>query len=64
MSGQEFSGANRCVPESDPPRPAHWGGYILVADSIEFWQGREHRFHDRLLYEREARGWRLTRLFP
>jgi pyridoxamine 5'-phosphate oxidase len=49
----------------DPiPRPPHWGGYRLVPDTIELWQGRPDRLHDRLRYERTAHGWRLTRLSP
>ena len=48
-----------------PARPAHWGGYRLVPESIEFWQGRSSRMHDRVLYTREADGaWRIQRLQP
>lgn len=47
------------------PTPAHWGGYRVVPESIEFWQGRTSRLHDRFLYTREADGnWRLERLSP
>jgi pyridoxamine 5'-phosphate oxidase len=47
------------------PVPAFWGGYRLEADRIEFWQGREHRLHDRLLFSRQAEGgWRRSRLAP
>ncbi|MFL5907357.1 MAG: pyridoxamine 5'-phosphate oxidase [Solirubrobacterales bacterium] len=50
---------------ADPPRPEHWGGYLVRPDSIEFWQGRDSRMHDRLLYTREAGGgWTLQRLAP
>ncbi|MGU7772198.1 pyridoxamine 5'-phosphate oxidase [Burkholderia sp. MR1-5-21] len=51
----------------DPPRPPHWGGYRLVPDSLEFWQGRPSRLHDRLLYTRDAaaqHGWTISRLSP
>ena len=49
----------------DVPRAAHWGGYRLRAEVIEFWQGRADRLHDRLRYSREAGGaWRIERLAP
>ena len=47
-----------------PPRPEHWGGYRVLPDEIEFWQGRADRLHDRLLYARAADGWRIGRLAP
>lgn len=47
-----------------PARPPHWGGYRLLPDAIEFWQGRPNRLHDRLLYTRAAGGWTITRLAP
>jgi len=46
------------------PRPEHWGGYILEPGSIEFWQGRPNRLHDRLLYVREGNAWGISRLSP
>ncbi|MFO7997488.1 MAG: pyridoxamine 5'-phosphate oxidase [Bacteroidales bacterium] len=46
------------------PRPGHWGGYRLIPTSLEFWQGRESRLHDRLLYTREEAGWKMDRLAP
>ena len=46
------------------PRPAHWGGYRVVPDLIEFWQGRSSRLHDRLRYKLENSIWTLERLSP
>ena len=46
------------------PRPATWGGYRLQPQSIEFWQGRIHRLHDRFLYKRIGDHWEITELSP
>ena len=47
------------------PRPPHWGGYRVDPQTIEFWQGRENRLHDRLVYTRQNDGnWRIERLAP
>lgn len=49
----------------DPPRPAHWGGYRLMPDRWEFWQGRPSRLHDRIEYRLQADGhWLIQRLAP
>jgi len=47
-----------------PPRPPHWGGYRLVPEQWEFWQGRRSRLHDRLRYRRQPDAWVRERLAP
>lgn len=51
-------------PDGNVPRPTHWGGFRVVPDSVEFWQGRSARLHDRLLYTRRTGGWHVVRLTP
>jgi pyridoxamine 5'-phosphate oxidase len=48
----------------NPPRPPHWGGYRLVPDRWEFWQGRKSRLHDRLRYRQDGGAWVRERLAP
>jgi len=45
-------------------RPLHWGGYRVRPELIEFWQGRSHRLHDRIVYQIDGGGWRKERLAP
>lgn len=44
--------------------PPHWGGFVVRPDTVEFWQGRNDRLHDRLRYVREAQAWTVERLCP
>lgn len=48
----------------DIPLPAHWGGFRVIPLTLEFWQGRASRLHDRILYTRHADGWAISRLSP
>jgi pyridoxamine 5'-phosphate oxidase len=59
---QDFEGMYR---DRSVSRPAHWGGYRLRPERIEFWQNRSGRLHDRILYERQSDGsWTIKRLAP
>jgi pyridoxamine 5'-phosphate oxidase len=46
------------------PRPPFWGGYRVEPEIVEFWQGRENRLHDRIVYRRTGEGWKMERLQP
>jgi len=46
------------------PKPEHWGGFLVQAYSIEFWQGRDNRLHDRILFTKDTDGWHRFRLAP
>ncbi|WP_305952623.1 pyridoxamine 5'-phosphate oxidase [Emticicia oligotrophica] len=46
------------------PRPAHWGGYCVKPERIEFWQGRPNRLHDRILFTKVGDDWKIERLSP
>jgi pyridoxamine 5'-phosphate oxidase len=62
-----FAEAEARFADGPVPRPPHWGGYRLVPVTIELWQGRPNRLHERLRYTRDAdqpSGWRLERLSP
>ena len=51
-------------PNDDVPLPPYWGGFRVMPDEIEFWQGRTNRLHDRLVYRRLESGWAISRLSP
>ena len=46
------------------PRPVHWGGFRVVPDAVEFWQGRPSRLHDRIRYRKQGNDWLIERLSP
>jgi pyridoxamine 5'-phosphate oxidase len=52
------------IGDAEPPLPDGWGGFLITPQTIEFWQHQEDRLHDRLLYVRDADGWRIERLAP
>jgi len=45
-------------------RPEHWGGFLLKPERVEFWQGRPHRLHDRIVYKKQTDGWIIKRIAP
>jgi pyridoxamine 5'-phosphate oxidase len=45
-------------------RPDHWNGFLLTPDRVEFWQGRPHRLHDRIVYKKQSDGWKIKRIAP
>jgi pyridoxamine 5'-phosphate oxidase len=69
VSGREellaaYDDAERRYADGEVPTPPEWGGYLVHPESVEFWQGRPGRMHDRLVYRRTADGWRTERLAP
>ena len=48
----------------NPPVPDYWGGFLFTPKTVDFWQGRPSRLHDRFLYTRLAEGWKIDRLSP
>jgi pyridoxamine 5'-phosphate oxidase len=54
----------RRFPDADVPLPPYWGGFRVAPETVEFWQGRESRLHDRIRYARKGDEWRIERLSP
>ncbi|SDS64088.1 Pyridoxamine 5'-phosphate oxidase [Halopseudomonas litoralis] len=61
---QRLAAVEATYADTPPPRPPHWGGFRLVPQMVEFWQGRPSRLHDRLRYCLEGGNWRRERLAP
>ena len=59
-----YAAAEERYAGGDVPVPEEWGGYLVHAESVEFWQGRPGRMHDRLVYRRTPSGWDTERLAP
>ena len=61
---EQFELMKKKFSHGEIPLPAFWGGYRVIPISIEFWQGRENRLHDRFIYERQENEWTISRLSP
>lgn len=60
----EYEKLSLKYPDENIPRPDHWGGFVLKPESFEFWQGRDSRLHDRILFTQKENDWKIERLAP
>jgi len=60
----QFESMKNKFSKGEVPLPDFWGGYRVIPESIEFWQGRESRLHDRFIYQRSGNSWSISRLSP
>ena len=60
----QFESMKNKFSKGEVPLPDFWGGYRVIPESIEFWQGRESRLHDRFIYQRSGNDWNISRLSP
>jgi pyridoxamine 5'-phosphate oxidase len=61
---EKVAALEKQFPTGEIPRPEHWGGFRLIPETIEFWQGRSSRLHDRIKYLRSGGAWSIVRLAP
>ncbi len=60
----QYAEAEHRFLDGNVPLPDYWGGYRVVPETVEFWQGRRSRLHDRFLYSRDGDAWKIDRLSP
>lgn len=61
---EKFQQMKHKFSQGEIPLPDFWGGYCVVPEKVEFWQGGEHRLHDRFMYTKQAQSWHIERLNP